>query len=340
MNSQKNILNISPLLYNPGNVDVAKLEREIMEDNTITDISNIDVVKEFNAELEKITQGFKEIKENTDASALASKEEYKILKDGKDGKNGKDDKFSKNGSDRNGKEEKTKTEDESKENKDFRDYKNNREIITMEETNQKHIQNVFDSIRASSNSDATDLEKNIANELTRESIEEDKMELLNEIDSLKESLEDEGCNVRYIPNVDKHSSYEEIKSVHKRLRDKIDRQQYSAIAHEGIMAIFYGLEYLFDGEKEWFGRRPDLTGFTKQVSAKLARRKWETSCMVKNILQKYDISPTTKLFLELVPSMLLYSREQKSHPNNNGKTPINDKNVDAAISKMNNLDNS
>jgi hypothetical protein len=45
------------------------------------------------------------------------------------------------------------------------------------------------------------------------------------------------------------------------LRLKNDRNRYSSFAEEMILSMAYGLEYLFDGEKEWFGRKPDLVGW-------------------------------------------------------------------------------
>ncbi len=43
------------------------------------------------------------------------------------------------------------------------------------------------------------------------------------------------------------------------------KSNYCLFVEKLLLTSAYGMEYLFDGEKEWFGRRPDLTGFYKKI---------------------------------------------------------------------------
>ena len=111
------------------------------------------------------------------------------------------------------------------------------------------------------------------------------------------------------------------KNVYKILRLKNDRNRYCSFAEEIILAGAQGIEHLFDGKKEWFGRKPDLVGWHQTVKVKLRRMRFETSTMVQGVMQEYNMSPGMRLMLELIPSMFLYSRQRslatRNHDNLN-----------------------
>ena len=100
------------------------------------------------------------------------------------------------------------------------------------------------------------------------------------------------------------------------------------------MAGAYGMEYLFDGEKEWFSRRPDLVGWPETVKVKLRRMRYETSTFVQEVMEEYSVSPGFRLLLELVPSMFLYSRRRRISQDDNLATDSDFKN---AISQLNSV---
>jgi hypothetical protein len=78
-----------------------------------------------------------------------------------------------------------------------------------------------------------------------------------------------------------------------------------------LMAGAYSLEYLFDGNKTYFGRRPNLNGWASVVNVKLRRMRVETSHLTNNVFSSMDMGPGTRLMMELIPSMVLYSRMRK-----------------------------
>jgi hypothetical protein len=195
--------------------------------------------------------------------------------------------------------------------------------MTMEQKKQNYINNALQDI-SYSNDQEFDIDK--------EKEEDDKNSLLEQIDMLKMNLEDEGLDISKIPEVNKDSSFNDIQNVYKILILKNDRNRYCSFAEELILSAAYGLEELFDGEKEWFGKQPDLTGWHKTVQLKLRRCRYQTTNFVKDIMQDYNMSSGLRLAIELIPSMFLYSRQKKIPERYN----INN-DYDNAFSKLNSL---
>lgn len=146
----------------------------------------------------------------------------------------------------------------------------------------------------------------------KEKREDMKCAMLAEIDSLMSSLAEEDTDLTRIPRVDRNSPYEEVESVLKMLRHKNDHTRYCSFAEEFLLFGAYALEELFDGERTWFGRyRPDLTGWHNHVNVKTKRMRHDTGQLVSGVMQDYNIGPGARVLLELVPSMVLYSKMRK-----------------------------
>ncbi len=147
----------------------------------------------------------------------------------------------------------------------------------------------------------------------KEKREDEKCNMLAEIDSLLTTLADEDTNLDRIPKVDRESEYAEVESVLKMLRYKNDNTRYCSFAEEFLLFGAYGLEELFDGKNLWFSRyKPDLTGWHNHVNIKLRRMKHDTSSLVSGVMQDYNIGPGARILLELVPNMILYSKMKSS----------------------------
>jgi hypothetical protein len=147
-------------------------------------------------------------------------------------------------------------------------------------------------------------------DLDQENREDMKLRLLEKIDNLKEELEDDGINLDKIPTVDFSSKLEEIENTAKLLMLKATRNRYSNMGEEFILAISNGLEILCNGKREFFGVRPDLTNCTDIVKVKLRRVKNETSQIVADVVEKYEIPPLFTVFIELVPALFLHSQRR------------------------------
>jgi hypothetical protein len=146
----------------------------------------------------------------------------------------------------------------------------------------------------------------------KEKEEDDKAILLEQIDMLITNLKDEGIDVSRVPEVDNSSPIEDIENVHKILRLKNDRNRYCSFAEECILAGSHTLEWLFDGKKQYIGRRPDLRGWSATVNIKLRRMRYDTSTFVSEVMQDYNLGHGTRILFELLPSLFLYSKMKKS----------------------------
>jgi hypothetical protein len=196
--------------------------------------------------------------------------------------------------------------------------------MTIEEKKQEKINSVLKNI------DDRELEFNI----DKERDEDDKASLLEQIDMLKITLEDDGVDISGIPPINKQSSVKDVQNIYKILRLKNDRNRYCSFAEELILSGAYGMEYLFDGNRYCMGRTPDLTGWSDTVKVKLRRMRYETSTFVQEVMQEYNLSSGVRLALELIPSMFLYSRNRRLSQNDN---LVSDDQYKNAISELNSI---
>ncbi len=145
-----------------------------------------------------------------------------------------------------------------------------------------------------------------------------KCAMLAEIDSLISSLEDADIDLSRMHKVDGNSSYEDVETVLNILRHKQDHTRYCSFAEEVLLFGAYGMEELFDGKKQWFGYSPDLSDWHKTVNMKMRRIRCDLSNVVSAGMSSYNVGPITRILLELIPSMFIYSKmrkQQHSQPN-------------------------
>ncbi len=174
--------------------------------------------------------------------------------------------------------------------------------MTNEERKQDHVNKVLGSMETS-NDDA---------EFVQQEDEEDEMaRIMEQIDLLRSNLESEGVDLSRIPDVNTGTSKKEAKAVLRILQIKNDRLRYCDFFEEGILAVAYGLEGIFNGQREILGSRIDLTGYSDTVKVKLRRMRYDTSNFVSGIMQGYNIGSGWRIALELIPSLFLYSRDRK-----------------------------
>jgi hypothetical protein len=188
--------------------------------------------------------------------------------------------------------------------------------LTEEQQNQKFVDNVL----STNNSNSNNFNYNIEDE-NREDL---KLTLLEKIDNLTEELEDDGISLDKIPKVDYHSNLEQIEYVAKLLMLKANRNRYATLGEEFILALASGLEMLCNGDRQILGIRPDLQGYSDVVKVKLRRLRNETSQVVGNVVEKYEISPITTLLIELIPSLFLHSKRRKNQSYDNLYNDLSD----------------
>lgn len=308
MNDPKNIVGIGNLIPVSDPDDAArinKIEQDIVNGANITDIGDdIDAAREFKDEMARLTASFMMGHDPTPSNSEG-------FLGGETHENNNDESETNVNLDKQ----------ESSDSDPFAHFKPNSDTVrssydfvpkdpryqraTVEEQKQRHINSVLNDIE----------DDELGIDIDKDREEDEKANLLEQIDMLRDTLEDDGINIGSVPSVTKNSSIGDIRNVHKMLRLKNDRNRYCSFAEEMILAGAHGAEYLFDGEKEWFGRKPDLVGWPETVKVKLRRMRYDTSTFVQEIMSAYNMSPLMRLFVEILPSAFLYSRKRKTTQN-------------------------
>lgn len=339
----KNIIGVSSLMQDSGNEDISELEKEIINGTNIT-AEEESYTKQFSKDIERISKtfdvdgftfddkplnnNFEEIKptesfhvpankiENPHTDYNESSNSYSHVQHGSPQRTtgtAPYDSYSSNSE--------THPTDTVF---NFNDTDDSQlRYMTREQQKQDYVNTVLQDI-----SD----ERCMEFDPEKEREEDDKNSLLEQIDMLRTTLEDDGFDLKNIPTVSKNNTMSEIQSVFKILRLKNDRNRYCSFAEEIILSGAYGIEFLFDGKKEWFGRKPDLVGWSQTVKVKMRRMRYTTSTFVQEVMQEYNMSSGTRLMLELIPSMFLYSRQKKIANDDNISS---DMRYNEAISNLN-----
>ena len=148
---------------------------------------------------------------------------------------------------------------------------------TREEQLQNNISKVLESVP----------KMNI--DMDQEIEDERKSYLLEQIEALKDDLDELGISIDRIPYVSYDSPLKQIDEVHKRLMFKYNKLKYNSIAEEALVAGASVLEMIFNGKHEYFGCRPDITGYSDVVKSKLKRIRFETSTAVNRFVTNNNI---------------------------------------------------
>jgi hypothetical protein len=172
---------------------------------------------------------------------------------------------------------------------------------TAEQIKQEHIKTVFQNV-----------EKNGAETLIANAQLDDIDILLDQITDLRKTLQEDDVDISDVPFVNKGSDPSQIRDVHKTLLLKNDKSRYCSIAEELVLSLSSSLEDIFNGEREFFGQKPDLVGWSNTVKLKLKRMRYHTGSFVHGIMEKYGMTSNGwRLAAELIPSMFLYSRRRR-----------------------------
>ncbi len=175
--------------------------------------------------------------------------------------------------------------------------------LTEEQLRRDHINSVMGDMRKDTQTSFS---------VEHERVQDIKASKLEQIGQLRMTLEEEGVDCQGAGTPTMSSSVEEIDSVLAILKLKNDRNRYSSLAEEIILGVAEGVETVFDGTREIpiIGWKPDYTGYHNTVNVKLHRMRFETSQVVGNVVERYNINPLVRIFMELLPSFFLYPRQQ------------------------------
>lgn len=175
--------------------------------------------------------------------------------------------------------------------------------MTMEGQYQDQIRHVMRSVQ---------VDPQAIDEIAEEKDSDDKLSMLQDIDVLRETLEAEGANLSSIQKVTEKNTLSEIQDVYKRLRLKDDTSRSTLLCEEIIQAACSGIESLCNGKNEWFGHKPDLTGWSETVKVKLKRLRCETTTAMRSVMSGWQMSGLMRVAIEIIPTMFIHSRNIKT----------------------------
>ena len=293
MNDPQNIIGISSLISDDSleTQDILKLEQEIVSGSDIINNNSVDIANDYKAEMDKLIMDFTSVSQSYTSPAEESAFDLDKINESID--NSRSSTLAR----QHPSAPPLATPWQSRAEKDALYNR-----MTMEEMEQNRMQTMVGDI---------DEHYDVYDSPERD--DDERASLMEQIDVLRDTLEDDGTNVSSVPVAQNDMSMKELHNIYKMLRLKNDRDRFRSFAEEVILAGAYGLEYLFDGSKEWFGRKPDLVGWPETVKVKLRRMRFHTSTFVQEVMKTWHLGTNAGwiLFLELIPSMFLYSRNRK-----------------------------
>ena len=174
----------------------------------------------------------------------------------------------------------------------------------------------------------------VASTLEQSRREDEKLMMLEEIEALRTSLEEDGTpGLDRIPEVTDRDSYDDIFNVLQRLKYRNDSARYTSFTEELVLWGAGLLGEVFDGEKRYGKYQPDLRGWDRDVQIKLRRMRPDTAGFVRTVLKDHKISPLARIALELVPNAFIYANSKK----NNGGPLVRRDDVGLAANRLRDL---
>lgn len=196
-------------------------------------------------------------------------------------------------------------DDDDDDDDDVPDDLYSRENINDGYTREQRHRSNFNSIIAH--------DSKISDRVEIENEEDEKAELLADIELLLSALEADGVPIERLEQAKPtmSSSYRQVQSFARGLQKKVDKNRGSALIEESVIFAVSLLEDFFDGNNEYFGYRPDLTGYSNTARTKMRRLRPESAVLASSVLHSSSMGPGTRMMFELLPSMVLHSRARR-----------------------------
>lgn len=141
-----------------------------------------------------------------------------------------------------------------------------------------------------------------------EEFEDEKADIIYEIDKMIDDLKDAQEDVSKLPVVTEENKLSEVKAAYKKIKRRYDNLRYSNVGGQIIMGACQVLETVFNGRRNLFGYRPSLKGWTnKFVRGEMRSLKRESANLVSEKIESYGFTEFSKIMITLVPGMLVYA---------------------------------
>jgi hypothetical protein len=165
---------------------------------------------------------------------------------------------------------------------------------------------------------------------------DDRIGLLEDINAIREALEDDRVIVSDIPVASENMGMSELDQIHQRLKSKMRRLRATSTAEELLVLLAKAVELIFNGENDYLGYRLNATGWSSTVKAKTRRMRFDMSRLVSSFTEGRGMSSGANILLELVPSLALHMAKKKSEQET--PLPSSDETWKDNLNKMNALD--
>lgn len=208
----------------------------------------------------------------------------------------------------------------------------NKDQFYMQRTRDDHLQTSITRVMEHVPKMNIDMEQEIE--------EERKNTFLEQIEALRDDLSELGVSVdgsQYYVSYD--APLKRIEEVHRRLTFKYNKLKYNSIAEEALVAGASLLEMIFNGKHEYFGCKPDITGYSDVVKSKLKRIRVETSTAVSRFVARNQVGVMPRLMMELLPSLITQSQRRKLQVGDSINANVSNKknSIRSHISDLNNM---
>ena len=154
--------------------------------------------------------------------------------------------------------------------------------------------------------DNNDGDKRENYDLSHERMDDEKLMMIEQIEELKINLELEDMDVSRF-KVNENDSFDTIRKIHTKLKLKSQYKSYSGMFEHSVILGAECVEWAFDGNKDYFGYTPDMTGWSETIQVRLQRMKLETASFVSGIMQEYKMSSGLNIFFQLILSGVMHS---------------------------------
>jgi len=138
-----------------------------------------------------------------------------------------------------------------------------------------------------------------------------RAEMLKDISELRNLIGKSGHQVDDLPQVDSNADIRDIERCYQSHRKYYDDIKFSNTSDDWVKIFAFGLEYLFDGKKTYFGQfSPDLTDYYKTIQTKTRFMRYDLSRTISKFSRKNNIHWIGSAIFTLIPSMIVYSRQK------------------------------
>lgn len=141
--------------------------------------------------------------------------------------------------------------------------------------------------------------------------------MLGDIENLKEELKRYDIDTDKIPGINglsENDDYDKIKNAFNLIQGKYDSIKLTETGTSLAVSFFSFMEHFFDGRTEYFGRRPNLSGFHNTASVKLGRVSYNVNRLMRKNISEF--SDAGRIALEIFPALILHLKNRSEETTN------------------------